>query len=155
VVRFVARLGAANLPEPSTLATDPREAVTQFCLRYAYWSGFPDAIGLQRIVIALAPRLPKYAQLLYTETYAPAEAHLAAYIATHFPAAWEPWGTPAVFAQALMNAVTPNRLFVLLGTTTPYPVPPDLEGNEPHTRLPDEAQIRHTLALFLEGNAPP
>ncbi|MBC8142497.1 MAG: TetR/AcrR family transcriptional regulator, partial [Armatimonadetes bacterium] len=95
VVRFVARINAANLAEPFAVASDPAEAVAQFCLRYAYWSGFPDAIALQRIVISLAPRLPQYAQLLHTQTYAPAEANLAAFVVAHFPASvWSAWDTP-------------------------------------------------------------
>lgn len=152
VMYFVAHLSAANLAESFALAPEPREAVTQFCLRYAYWSGFPDAIAMQRIVIALIPRLPQYATLLHTETYAPAEANLAAFVSAHFPGTtWEPWGNPVLFAQALMSAVTPRRLAMLLGTAAPYPAPSDLAGNAPYTELSDEAQIRHTVSLFLAG----
>lgn len=156
VVRFVARINAANLVESFAAELVPSEAVVQFCLRYAYWSGFPDAIALQRIVIALAPRLPQYAKLLHSETYAPAEANLAAFVAAHFPASmWAAWDTPAAFAQALMNAVTPRRFAALLGTAAPYPAPADLKGDAPHTVLFDEEQIRQTVSLFLREDAAP
>ena len=148
VVHFVAHLSAANLQDPAQLADEPKEAIIQFCLRHAYWSGFADAVALHRIVIALAPRFPQYAKLLYTEAIAPAEKLLAAYVTAHLtPETVALFGTADEFARSLLHVTSgERRYFALLGIVPPYPMP---KNATPFADLPEEARIRHLVALYV------
>lgn len=148
VVAFTARMASANLQTPATYDADPTEAVTQFCLRHAYWSSWTDAIAMQRIVIALVPRFPRYAHLLYSQAIRHAEEVLASYLEAHFPAhPFPPFGTAPALARFLLYGLSGERRFLaLLGAEPAYP-PPD--GPAPFADLPEEATIRALVSLLL------
>lgn len=144
---FVGGVGAANLSALETLAADPLEAVTQFCLRHLYWSCWADAIAMQRLVIALAPRFPKHAALFYERTMTRGASVLAAFVAEQFPAACVRHGSPRELAALLLQAVAgERRLAALMGATPPYPPP---AGAAPCAGLPEEPAVRRVVAHFL------
>ncbi|MBC7808968.1 MAG: TetR/AcrR family transcriptional regulator C-terminal domain-containing protein, partial [Akkermansiaceae bacterium] len=126
----------------------PVEAVTQFCLRHAYWSTWTDAIAMQRLVIALAPRFPRYAHLMYTQAMQRAEQVLANYIGDRFPAnPFPPFGTALGLARFLLYGVSGERRFLALLDAEPAYPPPT--SDTPFADLPEENTIRALIALFL------
>jgi hypothetical protein len=145
-------MASANWQPPDTYHADRVEAVTQFCLRHAYWSSWTDAIAMQRLVIALAPRFPRYARLMYEEAMQPAEQVLASYLEERFPGeTFAPFGAGRGLAHFLLYGVSGERRFLALMDAGPAYPPP--AGDTPFADLPEEETIRSLVKLFLRGRS--
>ncbi len=141
VVEHIKGLFLGKLRSPDVYAAEPVEAVALFCGRFLELVCWRDAVGFQRVALAVAARSPAMSTAVYNTWFAEACQSLAAYLRAR-----KLTRNPEQHAELILSA-TAGGLVIrhLYGVDEPYE---DLPNDEKVGTRVDMKRIRDTVKLI-------